>query len=149
MWIIYAAEEVRDEVYRNLRNFVRQYGPTRAQLVHCFETEYLPLIRWVTVERTGVSDTRIDDVAAIHMNDVPTAILASLISASPVLSEDHSLVNPGYANPEWRQTSNFGDLIVDGKDQRNTVSMAVSLPIRGSVPLEKASVMPWTFRPGC
>lgn len=62
-----------------------QYEPYR-MLQDRFEAEYLPVLRYVTVDTAAVADPQV--LAITNPDDVPAGQLAKLIAPCVVFSED-------------------------------------------------------------
>ncbi len=63
-----------------------------------FEAEYLPALRYVTVDTAAIADPQV--LAITDPDDVPMGQLAKLIAPCVVFSEDRHLRKPGLAPPE-------------------------------------------------
>lgn len=143
---LYAPDHIYGEVYRRLPRIAR-FSPVPLDTLRArFETQYLPALRYVTVDTTGVADPQV--FAITDPDDVPTGQLAKLIAPCVVFSEDRHLRKPGLAPPEWREAAQFAVDLVEGiTGQRITGSIA-TLPFRGGAELvmllgRKTGIPPW------
>ena len=111
-----------------------------------FEAEYLPALRYVTVDTAAIADPQV--LAITDPDDVPMGQLAKLIAPCVVFSEDRHLRKPGLAPPAWREAAEFAvDLAGGVTGQRITGNLA-TLPFRGGAELvaflsRKTGVSPW------
>jgi hypothetical protein len=141
---VYASEHVLSEIYAG---FAKLSSPAASaeQMQSRFEREYLPRIRWVSIDDSEVRDERVAEVT--DRTDIPTAQLASLIAPCLVLSEDKSLRSPGFAPSAWRDAAAFGARVVEAADEQAQATLALGLPaaflIGGALELGKKVGLPW------
>lgn len=103
---LYAAEHVYHEIYEHLPKFVVAGSVSLAQLTARFESEYLSVIRFVTLSTLEYLDPQV--LAIPDLDDRPTGQLAQLLAPAVVYSEDKKgLIRPGFAHPEWRATTSW------------------------------------------
>lgn len=128
---VLASDHVYREVYKGLPKLAAGTGLAISVLRSCFETAYLPYIRWVSVARGYGHDDRVALVTDI--TDVPTAHLASLIAPCVVLSDDKSLRRPGFAAQQWHEVAGSTAAVVETLSDQEGLVLAVGLPTVGSV----------------
>ena len=144
--VLYAPDHIYTEVYRRLPKIARSSPVPLDALRERFETEYLPALRYVTVDTAAIADPQV--LAITDPDDVPTGQLAKLIAPCVVFSEDRHLRKPGLAPPAWRDAAQFAvDLAGGVTGQRITGNLA-TLPFRGGAGLlaflsRKTGVSPW------
>ncbi|GAA3164025.1 hypothetical protein GCM10010531_15240 [Blastococcus jejuensis] len=127
---VLASEHVYWEVYKGLPKHAAETGLSIDALRACFETAYLPHIRWVRVASGFGHDERV--LLVTDMTDVPTAHLASLIAPCVVLSEDKSLRRPGFAGNQWREVAGSTVAVAETLAHQQGLALGVSLPTVGS-----------------
>ena len=143
---LYAPDHIYTEVYRRLPKIARSSPVPLDALRARFEAEYLPALRYVTVDTAAIADPQV--LAITDPDDVPTGQLAKLIAPCVVFSEDRHLRKPGLAPPAWRDAARFAvDLAGGITGQRITGNLA-TLPFRGGAELvaflsRKTGVSPW------
>ena len=144
--VLYAPDHIYTEVYRRLPKIARSSPVPLETLRERFETEYLPALRYVTVDTAAIADPQV--LAITDPDDVPTGQLAKLIAPCVVFSEDRHLRKPGLAPPAWRDAAQFAvDLASGVTGQRITGNLA-TLPLRGGAELaaflsRKTGISPW------
>ena len=144
--VLYAPDHIYTEVYRRLPKIARSSPVPLDALRERFEAEYLPALRYVTVDAAAIADPQV--LAIADPDDVPTGQLAKLIAPCVVFSEDRHLRKPGLAPPAWRDAAQFAvDLAAGVTGQRITGNLA-TLPFRGGAGLlaflsRKTGVSPW------
>ena len=125
---VFAADHVYDETYRGFAKIAASKNSTSVvEMRACFEEHYLPVLRWVTTSVNDIWDERVHLVT--DEDDAPTAHLASLIAPCVVMSADKHLRRPGFAPDEWRLAAAHGASFVKATSQKETVLMAISLPV--------------------
>lgn len=127
---VLASEHVYWEVYKGLPKHAAETGLSIEALRACFETAYLPHIRWVRVASGLGHDERVSEVTDV--TDVPTAHLATLIAPCVVLSEDKSLRRPGFAGNQWRDVAGSTLAVAETLAHQQGLALGVSLPAIGS-----------------
>jgi hypothetical protein len=143
---VYAPDHIYTEVYRRLPKIARSTPVPLDALRERFEAEYLPALRYVTVDTAAIADPQV--LAITDPDDVPTGQLAKLIAPCVVFSEDRHLRKPGLAPPAWRDAAQFAvDLAAGVTGQRITGNLT-TLPFRGGAELvaflsRKTGVSPW------
>ncbi len=125
---LFAPDHVYREIYENLPNFVSNVVSLE-DLRDRFETEYLPILRFVTVSMPEQMHPQV--LAITDLDDRPTGQLAQLIAPVIVYTDDKDLINPGFAKREWRSTAGSTAVLAEAKVQETIVSAAFSLPIEG------------------
>ncbi len=103
--VLYAPDHIYTEVYRRLPKIARSSPVPLDALRERFEAEYLPALRYVTVDTAAIADPQV--LAITDPDDVPTGQLAKLIAPCVVFSEDRHLRKPGLAPPAWREAAEF------------------------------------------
>ena len=83
--VLYAPDHVYGEVYRRMPKIARSSPVPLAVLRERFEAEYLPVLRYVTVDTAAIADPQV--LAITDPDDVPTGQLAKLIAPCVVFSE--------------------------------------------------------------
>jgi predicted nucleic acid-binding protein len=143
---LFAADHVYDELHEKLPRFVRS-GITLDRLQKQLN-EYLPLIKFVTVPK-GHDLERDPAIAAVtDPDDVPTAVLATLLAPCVVFSGDKHLRDPGFAPDEWRPVAKAGYTVATGDLTVWSGSAAVVLPGTAAVAIggaiaEKLDIPGW------
>ncbi|MFE7622531.1 hypothetical protein [Streptomyces sp. NPDC057509] len=146
--VLYAADHVLDEVYEHLPRIAKSSPVPLAALRAYFETEYLPVLRFVTVSDTDAPDPQV--LAITDSDDVPTGRLAKLIAPCVVFSDDKHLKRPGFAPKRWLDMAKAAVEVADGHRAQVTTLNAAALPVRGLVGLvslagRKVNVSPWVL----
>ena len=104
-----------------------------------FETNYLPYLRFVTVDVADIVDPQV--LAIPDPDDVPTGQLATLVAPCVVFSEDKHLREPSLAPEDWRAVAACAiDLIEAAAKQyelMQTANHSLSLPLTGAIELFK------------
>ncbi len=127
---LYASEHVYWEVYEHLADISRWSKVPASVLRERFEENYLPMLRFVSVDASEIVDSQV--LAITDLDDVPSGQLAKLIAPCVVFSEDRHLRKPGLAPENWRQVAEFGvDLVEAALDQHalRQDAHAASLPV--------------------
>jgi len=116
---LYASDHVYGEAYEHLADIARWSKVPVAVLRDRFEANYLPRLRFVTVDTSDVVDPQV--LAIPDPDDVPTGQLAKLVAPCVVFSEDRHLRKPGLAPEDWRAVAELRvDLIEAGQAIRST-----------------------------
>src|ERR1700691_1810276 len=131
--VLYVPDHVYGEVYRRMPKIARSSPVPLAVLRERFEAEYLPVLRYVTVDTAVIADPQV--LAITDPDDVPTGQLAKLIAPCVVFSEDKHLRKPGFAPPAWREAAQFGVDLVEGVTGQRITGNLATLPFRGGVEL--------------
>ncbi|SRR5271166_287073 len=144
--VLYAPDHIYTEVYRRLPRIARSSAVPLETLRARFEAQYLPALRYVTVDATRVADPQV--LAITDPDDVPTGQLAKLIAPCIVFSEDRHLRNPGLAPPEWREAAQFAVDLVEGITGQRVTGGLAAIPFRGGAELimflgRKTGIPPW------
>jgi PIN domain len=145
---VFAADHVYGEVYRGFHRIAKTSPCSAEQLQAIFEQQYLPYVRWVTVDliQPGLDD-RVQVVHAIDSTDAPTAQLASLVGPCLVLSGDRSLRSPGFAPDAWRHAAGSAISMIDAEATTEGVTRLVGMPaagvVAGTVRLGNRLNVPW------
>jgi hypothetical protein len=143
---LFASDHVYGEVYRRMSKIARSSPVPLDVLRARFEAEYLPVLRYVTVDTTAIADPQV--LAITDPDDVPTGQLAKLIAPCVVFSEDKHLLRPGLAPPAWRDAAQFGVDLVEGVTGQRITGNLATLPFRGGAGLiafiaRKTGISPW------
>jgi predicted nucleic acid-binding protein len=144
--VLYAPDHIYTEVYRRMPKIARSSPVPLDALRERFEAEYLPALRYVTVDITAIADPQV--LAITDPDDVPTGQLAKLIAPCVVFSEDKHLRKPGLAPPAWREAAKFGVDLVEGVTGQRITGNLATLPFRGGAELiaflgRKTGISPW------
>jgi predicted nucleic acid-binding protein len=135
---LYAPDEVYSEVYEHLPRIAASAKLPTSELRTCFAYQYLPTLRFVTVDTTQVDDPQV--LAITDPDDVPLGQLAKLIAPCVVFSADKHLRKPGLAPDDWLLAAQFAIDLVDATMREQRVGQAahgLSLPVSGAVELIK------------
>ncbi len=97
---LFAANHVYFETYEKLPKIAADTGLDVAALRDLFEQQHLPVTRFV--DMSGDFSGR---VPVTDAKDVPTALLADLISPCVLFSRDRHLKNPGLAPANWLEVA--------------------------------------------
>lgn len=147
--VLSAADHVYGEVYEHLPKIARwskiPVGVLRAR----FEKQYLPLLRFVTVDMTEIIDPAV--LAITDLDDRPTGQLAKLIAPCVVFSEDRHLRKPGLAPEDWRLVTTFAVDLVEAAGKQYQIAKttnSLSIPVSGAIELIKfagrrTGLSPW------
>lgn len=143
---LYAANHVYWEIYEHLPRVAQWSKVPVVVLRSRFETEYLPVLRFVTVDASEIVDPQV--LAITDPDDVPTGQLAKLIAPCIVFSEDRHLRLPGLAPADWRAVAQFAVDVVEGATGQRVTANAATLPLQGGVELIKflgrrTGLSPW------
>lgn len=147
--VLYAADHVYGEVYEHLPRIARWSKVPVEVLRARFEEQYLPLLRFVTVDMTGVDDPVV--LAITDLDDRPTGQLARLVAPCVVFSEDRHLRRPGLAPDDWRLVTTFAVDLAEAAARQYRVKSAAdgfSLPVSAAIELVKfagrrTGLSPW------
>jgi hypothetical protein len=143
---LYAPDHIYTEVYRRLPK-IAVSSPVPLDVLRArFEAEYLPVLRYVTVETAAIADPQV--LAITDPDDVPTGQLAKLIAPCVVFSEDRHLRKPGLAPPAWREAAQFAVDLAGGVTGQQVTGNLAALPFRGGADLvaflgRKTGISPW------
>jgi hypothetical protein len=149
---LYSADHVYGEVYEHLPRIARWSKIPVPMLRARFETNYLPRLRFVTVDTTDVVDPQV--LAIPDPDDVPTGQLAKLVAPCIVLSEDRHLRKPGLAPEDWRAVTCWAIDLVDAAAKQyevmQTANHSIGLPLTGTIELFKfvgrrTGISPWVI----
>jgi hypothetical protein len=136
---LYAADHVYSEVYEHLPKIARWSKMPVGVLRARFEEQYLPLLRFVTVDMTEIIDPAV--LAITDLDDRPTGQLAKLIAPCVVFSEDRHLRKPGLAPENWRLVTTFAVDLVEAAGKQYQIAKAtndgVSIPLSAVIELVK------------
>ena len=146
---LYAAAHVYGEVYEHLPEISRWCKIPVGVLQTRFEKQYLPLLRFVTVDMTEVIDPVV--LAITDVDDRPTGQLAKLVAPCVVFSEDRHLRKPGLAPDDWRLITTFAVNLVEAaakQYQAGAAANGFSLPLSAAIELIKftarrTGLSPW------
>jgi hypothetical protein len=146
--VLYVPDHVYGEVYRRMPKIARSSPVPLAVLRERFEAEYLPVLRYVTVDTAAIADPQV--LAITDPDDVPTGQLAKLIAPCVVFSDDKHLRKPGLAPLAWREAAQFGVDLVEGVTGQRITGNLATLPFRGGAELvaflgRKTGVSPWVI----
>jgi hypothetical protein len=97
--VLLAADHVYDEVYDSLRKAHARRAVTHEAVTACFEREYLPQLRFVSMPLWPLSP-RVLRVGVRDADDAPTASLALLVAPCLVFAIDRHLVDAGFGVAE-------------------------------------------------
>lgn len=143
---LYAPDHVYGEVYRRLPR-IAKHSPVPIDVLRTrFEENYLPALRFVTVDMTYVVDPQV--LAITDPDDAPTGQLAKLIAPCVVFSEDKHLRRPGLAPANWREAAGFGVDVVEGAQAQAATATLPVIPARIAIEIIKAvsprlGISPW------
>jgi hypothetical protein len=148
---VYASDHVYGEVYEHLPKIARWSKVPVPVLRARFETNYLPRLRFVTVDTADVSDPQV--LAITDPDDVPTGQLAKLVAPCVVFSEDKHLRKPGLAPEDWRAVTGFAiDLIEAAMKQYQLAqtTRGFGIPVTGAIELckfagRRTGLSPWVI----
>jgi hypothetical protein len=143
---LYAADHVYSEIYEHLPKIERWSKVPLVVLRSRFEKEYLPALRFVTVDSTEIVDPQV--LAITDADDRPTGLLAKLIAPCVVFSEDKHLRLPGLAPEDWLSVAQFAIDLVEGATGQRIPVTAATLPVSSAIELIKlvgrrTGVPPW------
>jgi hypothetical protein len=136
--VLYASDHVYWEIYEHLPDISQWSKVPLSILRERFETEYLPVLRFVSVNATGIADPQV--LAITDPDDVPSGQLAKLIAPCVVFSEDRHLRKPGLAPENWRAVAEFGVDLIEAAAEQYALQQdarAASLPIPVGVEIAK------------
>lgn len=144
--VLYAPDHIYTEVYRRLPRIARSSPVPLDVLRERFEAEYLPVLRYVTVDTAAIADPQV--LAITDPDDVPTGQLAKLIAPCVVFSEDRHLRKPGLAPQAWREAAQFAVDLAGGVTRQQITGNLATLPFRGGAELvaflsRKTGISPW------
>ena len=128
--VLYASDHVYWEIYEHLPDISRWSRVPVGVLRERFEAEYLPALRFVSVDATEIADPQV--LAITDPDDVPSGQLAKLIAPCVVFSEDRHLRKPGLAPENWRAVAGFGVDLIEAAAEQYALQQgarAASLPI--------------------
>jgi hypothetical protein len=146
---LYASDHIYTEVYRRLPR-IASFSPVPLHALRArFEAEYLPALRFVTVDARDIADPQV--LAITDPDDVPTGLLAKLVGSCIVFSEDRHLRRPGLAPDDWRLVAEFAvDLLEAAQKRKQASGMATvaMTPAQGTVALinfisRRTGLSPW------
>lgn len=127
--VLYAPDHVYDEVYEHLADLSGTTGLPVDRLRACFEEDYLPLIRFVEVAADEVAVLADPQIMAItDPDDVPTGVLAKMISPCLVFSVDKHLRRPGFAAPNWLTLAGHAVDVAEGSSRQNAADGLLAAP---------------------
>jgi hypothetical protein len=135
---LYAPDHVYSEVYEHLPRIAASTKLPTSELRARFAEQYLPTLRFVTVDTTHVDDPQV--LAITDPDDVPLGQLAKLIAPCVVFSADKHLRKPGLAPDDWLLAAQFAIDLVDAAMREQRVGQAahgLSLPVSGAIELAK------------
>jgi hypothetical protein len=146
---LYAADHVYGEVYEHLPEISQWSKIPVGVLQTRFEKQYLPLLRFVTVDMTEIIDPVVFAIADV--DDRPTGQLAKLVAPCVVFSEDRHLRKPGLAPDDWRLITTFAVDLVEGAAKQYQVEAAANgfnLPLSAAIELirfatRRTGLSPW------
>jgi PIN domain len=104
---LFATERVREEVEEHLPTHAQRGGLDPEDAMTMWRERYLPVIRFVNLDG-DTGDERVAKLAARHVNDKPTGLLAELLAPCLVFSRDRDLLDTGIARREWVTLSSAG-----------------------------------------
>lgn len=148
---LYASDHVYWEVYEHLPKIARWSKVPVPVLRARFETNYLPRLRFVTVDAAAIADPQV--LAITDPDDVPTGQLAKLVAPCVVFSEDRHLRKPGLAPDNWRAAAGCAIDLIEAAARQQTIWRATDglcIPVSGAVELFKfvgrrTGVSPWAI----
>jgi hypothetical protein len=126
---LFAADHVYTEVYRRLPRIAGFSPVPLADLRARFETEYLPVMRFVTMSPEDESHPQVLEIT--DPDDRPTGQLALLIAPVIVYSEDKALRRPGFAPANWRAAAGHTAVVAEAAEQERVAGIALYLPVAG------------------
>jgi len=92
--VVFATSRVQGEVERQLVEIAQRREVALEDVTHLWETLFLPRIRFVEVSEKDIDDRRVDEVAALHGADAPTAALAVMLAPCVVLTDNRKHFAP-------------------------------------------------------
>lgn len=96
-----------DHVAREMGEKIPDYGARRGLNIdamrQAWRRNYLPRIRFVTIDPASVDDPRLGPIVDRDSTDAPTAALAFLLAPCLALAEDPDLTDNGVGSPGWLQ----------------------------------------------
>lgn len=129
---LFAAPHVYDECYRHLPKIAKSSRAPLEELTRRFQDEYLPRIRFVDPGPRVATDDAAAAVAMMDSDDEPTAVLASLLAPSLVVSGDKHLHAPGLAPADWRRLATAGAEVAAVEQAKAGLALAVVGSVSGS-----------------
>jgi predicted nucleic acid-binding protein len=131
MYRLFAPDHISGEVEGHLDRVAMERGQDAALAGRVWAREYLPLIRFVSVDVSQLSmfDPRIAAVMERDADDAPTAALAILLGVK-VLSEDTDLLDPGLASGRsWLEVVFASNDVTVGETANLGLALTTSLTI--------------------
>lgn len=143
---LFAPDHVYHEVYEHLPAFSAGKGIPQAELRARFDSDYLPILRFVTVPEEQIADPQVLQIT--DPDDVPTGQLAKLISPCVVFSDDKHLQNPGFAPRNWPNVAGHAVDLAKGVAKQNAAGGLAVAPGWGAIALVKfigrqLGISPW------
>jgi len=92
--VVFATRRVQAEVERQLVEIAQRRGVTLEDVRQLWEKLFLPRIRFVEISAEDIEDPRVDEVAALHGADAPTAALAVMLAPCVVLTDNRKHFAP-------------------------------------------------------
>ena len=92
--VVFATSRVQAEVERQLVEIAQRRGVTLEDVRQLWEKLFLPRIRFVEISAEDIEDPRVDEVAALHGADAPTAALAVMLAPCIVLTDNRKHFAP-------------------------------------------------------
>lgn len=146
---LYASDHVYWEVYEHLPRISKWSKVPVSVLRECFEEHYLPAVRFVSVDTSGITDPQV--LAITDPDDVPSGVLAKQIAPCVVFSEDKHLREPGLAPGDWRAAASSGADLVEAallqyalRQEVNAAAMPVPIAVGMTRWLgQRTGVSPW------
>jgi hypothetical protein len=126
---LFAADHVYTEVYRRLPKIAESSPVPLADLRARFETEYLPVMRFVTMSLEDEPHPQVLEIT--DPDDRPTGQLALLIAPVIVYSEDKALRRPGFAPANWRAAAGHTAVVAEAAGEERVAGIALYLPVAG------------------
>jgi hypothetical protein len=126
---LFAADHVYTEVYRRLPRIAESSPVPLADLRARFETEYLTVMRFVTMSPENELHPQVLEIT--DLDDRPTGQLALLIAPVIVYSEDKALRRPGFAPANWRAAAGHTAVVAEAAGQERVAGIALYLPVAG------------------
>lgn len=126
--MMYAPLHVYHEVYEHLPKFVSR-SLSLEKLTARFENGYLPAMRFVTIAVSKTLDSQVLNIP--DEDDHPTGHLAQLIGPVIVYSGDSDLIDPGFAQPEWREIAKATAVVAETTGEQRVTMALLSLPVEG------------------
>jgi hypothetical protein len=92
--VVFAASRVQEEVERQLVEIAQRREVALEDVTQLWEKLFLPRIRFVEISEKDIEDPRVDEVAALHGADAPTAALGVMLAPCVILTDNRKHLAP-------------------------------------------------------